>query len=101
MEKSIVLVEKARDIALDKSHGDRHPRAVEELVTTIENVDDLVPVITIAIKYNKDKHGRVLKQADFDLMKDDANAMTAGLLADVKTVRCHEPKKPKKENSRI
>ena len=81
---------------MDKSHGDRHARAIEELVTTIENADDLVPIIQKAIKYNKDQHGTALKQADFDAMKDEVNAMTSGLLADVKTVRCHEPKKPKK-----
>lgn len=97
LKKSIGLAEKARDFALDnKSHGDRHARAIEELATTLENADDLVPIVAKAIKYNKDSNGTALKQSDFDAMKDEVNAMTAGLLADVKTMRCHEPKKAKK-----
>ena len=63
------------------------------LVITIENADDLIPIIQKALKYNKNAQGQPLKQSELNKMRDQAEDMTKGLLDAVKTVQCHEAKR--------
>ena len=93
LARSIKLAGKARDFALTNVTCDRHARAIEELSATIEHSDELHARCNLIVKYRKLPNGNAVTCADLDELQEQADTMSAGLLADVRTARCHAPRK--------
>lgn len=106
LHKTLKVVERVREQSLphvtEASHTNmfsnhevpvnhRLAKAVQELIDSVENAELLINEVSFAMKHKKPPAGVALNIAMATKFEDSINGMSEGLLADIKTVRCHTP----------